>query len=118
MKAYRLFWIPRVLAIIFIGFLSLFALDVFSGEATLFQKLLGFLMHLIPSFILIIVLMISWRKPIIGGIMFMVLGGAFSVHFRIYPSELLTFLIIPFSLIAIGILFVVFGRFTYLQSKK
>ncbi|HRU01295.1 MAG TPA: hypothetical protein P5239_06300 [Victivallales bacterium] len=89
--------------------MSLFALDVFLIEATFFQKLLGLLIHLIPSFILIIVLTISWKKPIIGGIIFMVLAALFSIFFEIYPIELSKFLIIPFPLILIGILFVVFG---------
>ncbi len=109
MKAYRFLWIPKILALVFIVFLSLFALDVFSIEATFFQKLLGLLVHLIPSFILIIALTISWEKPIIGGIIFMVLAVVFSIFFGIYPIDLSKFLIIPFPPILIGILFVVFG---------
>ena len=109
MKAYRFLWIPKILALVFIVFLSLFALDVFLIEATFFQKLLGLLVHLIPSFILIIALTISWEKPIIGGIIFMVLAVVFSIFFGIYPIDLSKFLIIPFPLILIGILFVVFG---------
>ena len=109
MKAYRFLWIPKILALVFIVFLSLFALDIFLIEATFSQILLGLLVHLIPSFILIIALTISWKKPIIGGIIFIVLGGAFSIFFGIYPIKLSKFLIIPFPLILIGILFVVFG---------
>lgn len=111
MKTYRFLWIPKILALVFIVFLSLFALDVLLIEATFVQKLLGFLVHLIPSFILIIVLIISWEKPIIGGIIFIVLGVVFSVFFRIYPIDLSKFLIIPFPSILIGILFVVFGLY-------
>ena len=39
----------------------------------------------------------------------MVLAALFSIFFEIYPIELSKFLIIPFPLILIGILFVVFG---------
>jgi len=65
-----IYWLPRVLAILFIGFISLFALDVF-GEALWLTALL---MHLIPSFILVIVTVIAWKKERIGGIIFLILG--------------------------------------------
>jgi len=107
MKTYKLFWIPRVLAILFILFLSLFALDVFTGEAPLIQELGGFVIHLIPSFALIIVLIISWRKPLIGGIIFILLGLVFTFYFRTYQA-LLNFLTISFPLIVIGKLFIIF----------
>ncbi len=62
MKTNKLIWILRVLAMVFIVFLSLYALDVFSGEAPLIKKLGGFFVHLIPSFILVIILVISLEK--------------------------------------------------------
>jgi len=114
MKTYKLFWIPRVLAILFILFLSLFALDVFTGEVPLIQELGGFVIHLIPSFALIIVLIISWRKPLTGGIIFILLGLVFTFYFRTYQA-LLNFLTISFPLIVIGALFIIFH---ILSEKK
>ena len=58
------------MAILFIGFVSLFALDVF-GEVLWLTALL---MHLIPSFILIVATVIAWKKEKIGGIIFLILG--------------------------------------------
>ncbi|MBU0577500.1 hypothetical protein KJ742_07250 [Patescibacteria group bacterium] len=67
-KQHRLvYWLPRVLTIIYIVFISLFALDTL-GEENFFIPLL---IHLIPSFVLIAVLWMSWKKEVIGGIMFL-----------------------------------------------
>lgn len=107
MKNYKLFWVPRVLAIIFILFISLFAFDTFSGEAPFVQELGGFLIHLIPSFILIITLIISWRKPLIAGTIFVLLGLVFTFYFRTY-EVFLNFLIVSFPLVLAGVLFIIF----------
>lgn len=67
-------WLPRILCIMAILFISLFALDAFSyGEST-WDQILGFLMHLIPSFVLIGILLIAWKWEKIGGIIFILLG--------------------------------------------
>jgi len=60
-KAKILFWLPRILCIIAILFISLFALDAFQPDLTIWQQLEAFLMHLIPSFILLILLLIAWK---------------------------------------------------------
>ncbi|MFA6410685.1 MAG: hypothetical protein WCW26_03885 [Candidatus Buchananbacteria bacterium] len=65
-----IYWLPRVLAVGFILFLSLFALDVFDIQAPWYLLLGGFLMHLIPSFVLIVVTIIAWKKPLWGGLIF------------------------------------------------
>jgi hypothetical protein len=56
------FWTPRVLSIAFIAFLSVFALDVFDGRHGIRQTMLAFLIHQIPVFVLIAVLILSWRR--------------------------------------------------------
>ena len=106
MKTYKLFWIPRVLAILFILLVSVFAFDAFTGEAPFIQELGRLVLQLIPtSFALIIALLISWRKPLIGGIIFILLGLVFTFYFRTYQA-LLNFLTISFPLIVIGALFI------------
>ena len=109
MKTSKLLWIPRVLAIVFILFISLFALDSFPGKAPFVKELLGFLIHLIPSYVLIIILMISWKKPVIGGVIFILLSIVFTVFFHTYKL-LPHFLIISFPLIMIGALFIIFSK--------
>ena len=63
-----LFWTPRVFSILFILFVSIFALDVFSGVETIWKQILGFLIHLIPSYALIIGLIIAWRVEWFGAL--------------------------------------------------
>ncbi len=65
-----MYWLPRVLAILFIVFVSMFALDVF-GEP---QWLLALVMHLIPSFVLIALTVFAWKRSFLGGILFLIAG--------------------------------------------
>ena len=69
-----IYWTPRILSIIFILFLALMSLDVISPELTFWQILLGMLMHNIPVIILSILLWISWKREIVGGIVFILAG--------------------------------------------
>jgi hypothetical protein len=71
-------WIPRALCILAILFVSMFALDSFAPGLTVWEQIGAFLMHLIPSFILIAILAVAWRWEKIGGIILMVVGLGFS----------------------------------------
>jgi hypothetical protein len=72
------FWLPRVLSILFIIFVSIFALDVF-GQPQWFMALL---IHLIPSFILIILAIIAWKKELLGGLLFLIAGLAMLIFYH------------------------------------
>lgn len=67
-------WTPRVLCILAILFVSLFALDSFGPQLTVWQQIGGFLIHLIPSFILIGLLIVAWKYELVGGIIFAAIG--------------------------------------------
>jgi hypothetical protein len=69
-----LFWTPRALSIVFIAFLSLFALDVFDGHFGFWQTALALTMHLIPVFVLIAVLVLAWRWEWIGAALYAAAG--------------------------------------------
>lgn len=77
-----LFWAPRVLGIVFALFISLFALDVFGEGYGLGETILGLLIHLVPTFILVIALIIGWRRALIGAILFTGVGLFFLVSSR------------------------------------
>jgi cell division protein FtsW (lipid II flippase) len=64
------YWLPRILSILFIGFISLFALDVFGQP----QWFLALLIHLIPSYVLIAVTIIAWKHDLIGALGFFCLA--------------------------------------------
>ena len=55
-----IFWLPRIICIIAILFISVFALDAFQPELTVWQQIQAFAMHLIPSFVLLLILIIAW----------------------------------------------------------
>jgi hypothetical protein len=104
----KLIHVPRTLAILFILFISLFALDSFPGEASFLQELVGFLIHLIPSFVMIGLLAISWNRPLVGGWLFGLLAVLFTVRLNNYRS-LFQFAVLSLPLIIISVLFFVCG---------
>lgn len=102
-------WAPRVAAILIIFFVSLFSLDVFEMEATPLEMLGGFLMHNIPSFIMIVLLVFAWRRPVVGFIAFL-LAGLFFLRFVIGGPYLGNLVIFCGPLLLISALFYVDWR--------
>ena len=74
MKQTLLHWIPRIICILAIPFISLFALDAFEGEQSFWLKLGGFLIHLIPSYVMIILTFVAWKRELIGGLLLIVVS--------------------------------------------
>jgi len=70
-----LYWLPRVLSVLFIAFISMFALDVFNEP----NWPLALFMHLIPSFLLVGVTIVAWRNETLGGYFFLIVGAALLV---------------------------------------
>ena len=64
------YWMPRVLAILFTLFIMMFSLDVFDGTSSLTDQLIGFFMHNLPAYGVILVIVFAWKKDIIGMIGF------------------------------------------------
>ena len=110
-----LHWTPRIICILSILFISLFALDSFSPDLTIWQQIGDFLMHLIPSFVLLILLIIAWKWEFFGGIIFALIGLGFSPfifmhNYKMNQSvwhSLTTILIITMPFVIVGILFIV-----------
>jgi len=50
------------------------SLDIFEGDYGFWGTILGLFMHNIPTIILLIVLIISWKYEIVGGIGFIFAG--------------------------------------------
>jgi hypothetical protein len=68
-----IFWLPRILSIGFIMFLSLFALDVF-GEYSGLELVVALFMHLLPSLILLLFIVIAWKHELVGVFIFLFAG--------------------------------------------
>jgi hypothetical protein len=71
-------------------------------EGTVLEKTGGFLIHNIPVFIVILLLVFAWKKQNIGGILFILAGIGFALFFGISA-----FFVISFPLILAGVLFLV-----------
>jgi hypothetical protein len=69
-----LYWAPRALCLMFALFISMFALDVFGEGGGLWQTLFALTMHLITTFLLLVIPWVSWHREWIAGVLFPVLG--------------------------------------------
>jgi hypothetical protein len=99
-----LYWTPRVLAIAFILFLALFALDVFGEGYSLGETLVALFMHLIPNFVLAAILVVAWKREWIGAVLFFGLGIFYLVATR-GNEHWTAYLFISGPLFLMGILF-------------
>ena len=69
-----LYWAPRVLTLLFAAFISIFALDVFGENQGFWQTLGALAMHLIPTFLIILLLVLAWRWEWVGAAGFLALS--------------------------------------------
>ena len=99
-----LFWMPRILCILFAMFLSLFALDVFSESHGFWETILALLIHLVPVYIVVIVLVIAWRWEWVGAILFNALA-VFYVVWAWGRFHWSAYLVISGPLVLVGVLF-------------
>ena len=114
MKTSRLlFWTPRILCLLFAGFISIFALDVFEENRGFWETTIALLIHLIPTGLLLIILAASWRWEWIGALIFPALGAFYIIAFwgRFSWS---TYLVIAGPLMLVGVLFLM----GWLQRRK
>jgi len=106
-----MYWAPRVLCIAFAIFVSLFALDVFSEGYGFWQTIVALLIHLVPTAIIVIGLLISWRWEWVGAVMFIGLGTYYTLGEWKHPNWVLT---IAGPLFLIGALFL----FDWVKRKE
>jgi hypothetical protein len=126
MKTTILLWTPRVLAIIAILFVMMFSFDVFGGNEPIHKQLIGFLVHNIPAFVLMVVLAIAWKREFVGGILFILLGLSlspfvFMINYKMNNSismSLGIILLITFPFVVVGILFILNHYMTQRRMQK
>jgi hypothetical protein len=102
--------VPKVLAILYIIFITIFAFD-----ESLFT--LPWFVHLMPTILLTLVVILTWRKPLAASIIFLILGFGFTLIFKTYENWII-FLIISLPLILVGILFLLEKLFVKKKEKK
>lgn len=112
-----LYWIPRILTIFAILFMTLFSLDVFGGNESFGLKILGFLLHNIPVFILIAILIIAWKWELAGGILFILASISGFVFFHSFTGNPGSIIVIAPFLLS-GILFILHTVIYPVGGKK
>jgi hypothetical protein len=95
-------WAPRIAAILIILFAGLFSLDVFGTGASPLEVLGAFLMHNIPSIVMLVLLIFAWKRPVVGFVAFLVVAVAFIIFFvrDFYAVSNLLLFVLPLLLIA------------------
>lgn len=101
-----LWWICMVYAL----FLTIFAFDVFSPENgyQFFEMVFAFLIHTIPSILLILFLLISKKWPLICSIGLLLFGLITMFAFQTYVYWL-SFLTISMPILLVGILMLAYS---------
>ncbi|NQT78503.1 MAG: hypothetical protein HQ565_12365 [Bacteroidetes bacterium] len=101
-------WTLRVLLILMILFFALFSLDVFDEGQGFWDTSVAFMMHNIPSFAMIIILIIAWKWEHIGGALLMLCILGFAIFLFVQSDNFmygtLIMVGIPFL---IGMMFVI-----------
>ncbi|MEY2818713.1 MAG: hypothetical protein RL275_2176 [Chloroflexota bacterium] len=100
-----LFWTPRISGILFILFISLFALDIFDAQLGFWGTIVGLFMHLIPSMLLAIAVFIAWKREWFGALLF--IGWAVWYVSFMRGFDWIAYLLIAGLPALIGLLFLV-----------
>ena len=100
-----LYWAPRVLGISMALFVAIFALDVIDRGFSFWQAVGGFLIHLVPTYLLLIAVAVGWRWEIAGGALFIALGGLYIAVTPGFPLSV--YLIMSGIPVLTGLLFLV-----------
>jgi hypothetical protein len=69
-----LYWLPRILTILFICFIAMFSLDIFGNNYSFWETVVGLFMHNLITFVLIIFLILAWKWEIVGAIGYIFAG--------------------------------------------
>lgn len=104
-----IYWIPRVLILVFSVLIFFFALFSGSEEVGLLKNSINAL----PWLLLFVVVWFAWNHERIGGYLFLVFG-VFTVLFFDTWKDLIVFLIVSFPIILVGALFLL----NYYRGKK
>ena len=97
-----LYWSPRVLTILVALFLSLFALDVFEEGRGIGETIIALLIHLVPTWIVLAVLLLAWRWEWLGTLLYVAAGMLYLVKNLNHPDWIL---VISGPLFLVGVLF-------------
>jgi hypothetical protein len=100
-----LVWLPRIIGIAVTLFIGMFALDAFSDGKPVVEALGDFAIHLIPAGVMLAVVVVAWRHPWVGAVVFIGLALAYVLSVR----RVDWMLVIGGPLLLVGVLFLLSG---------
>lgn len=101
-----LFWTPRLLGILYAIFISLFALDVFGVGYGFWETIVALLIHLIPTGLVLVALILAWRWEWTGSVLFPLLGALYLIMaWGQFPWSV--YVIVAGPLFLIGVMFLI-----------
>ncbi|MDD4347171.1 MAG: hypothetical protein PHZ11_09905 [Desulfitobacteriaceae bacterium] len=114
------YWAPRILSILFILFLAMFSLDVIEPGRSAGDIIIGLIMHNIPVFILIGLLLIAWKHELVGAVTFITAGLLYTgmTVLNAIQSEFPWYLSLSWSLTIAGPAFLVGILFLLSWKRK
>jgi hypothetical protein len=92
--------------------MMLFSLDMFEMNLGFRQLLLGLMIHNIPSILLLIIVVTTWKRPLTGGILVMLAALIMTGYFKFYKS------FYPFLLFTMPLLISAGIMITYSHLQK
>lgn len=98
-------WAPRVIALMIIVFVLLFAFNGFVPRYLAGEEVVPLVIGILPAVVLFLALVLAWFFRLAGGITWIILGMAMIIFFHTYRDEL-SFLTLSSPVVAVGVLFV------------
>lgn len=92
----------------------MFSFDVFDIDATILEKVVGFIIHSLPSLLMIVILVLNWNNPYRSGLIFLIFAVLFTFMFKTF-RRIDTFILISVPPLLVGLLFLLANN---LQKKR
>jgi hypothetical protein len=102
LKQFLVVWAPRVLGLALAAFAALFAFDGFQQGKPFAAALAEFVMQLAVPGVLVAIVVLSWRRPRLGGVGFVLLAALYAGSSWSRPDWVLA---ISGPLLTVGVLF-------------
>jgi hypothetical protein len=99
-------WIPRVIAVLYTAMIGMLALDV--QDDSVWRAAVGLIIHLIPALVMVGCVVLAWKRPRQGGMVFLGIGILFTWFFGTYEDGVV-FVILSVPLFLAGTLFIIDG---------
>ena len=88
LSARVLFWSPRILTILFVLFLSAFALEAFNEFHVFWKCILAFCIGLLPAAIVAAILAVAWRWEWLGAALFALAALCYAWSWTVPPRHM------------------------------